>query len=41
MERQRLKDGIFAVLLTDQIICGSLVPVCKEAFSTLEPKDYA
>ena len=41
MERQRLKDGLFAVFFTEARICGSLFPVCEVAYSPLEPKDYA
>jgi len=41
MERQRLKDGLFAVFLTEARICGSLFPVCEVSYSPLEPKDYA
>jgi hypothetical protein len=41
METQRLKDGLFAVLLTEARICGSYFPVCEVKYTPLEPIEYA
>jgi hypothetical protein len=41
MERTRLREGLFALILTEPRICGSVFPVCKEAYLNLDSEDYA